>query len=1002
MKQNRYYSWITLVAVFLLTLITLVQKQSLLQAKELPPASASEGALLEQLNQLAGGTVRISYHAETGKVRYIGTSPEMAIPQAALTEQVLTPEVAARGFLAQYGSLFGLTTPDKELDVIRDRTLEDGRSFVRFQQTYQDIPVVGGELIVQVGADQKIISANGEVLPDLSLDVNPDITAENAQQNALKKIAKDYGLDVTQLDADSPELWIYNPILLGSPGQRKNTLVWRLEVTSKELLPIRELVLVDAQLGVVTLSFNQIHAAKDREVYDNNNNPALGLPGNGPVRSEGDAATGVTDVDLAYDYAGDTYDFFFNEHGRDSLDGSGMTIISTVRYCTPTDTCPYANAFWNGTQMAYGDGYAAADDVVGHELTHGVTDFTSHLFYYYQSGAINESLSDMWGEFIDQTNGAGTDSLGVKWLMGEDIPGGAIRSMANPPAFSDPDKITSSNYWCDETDNGGVHINSGVNNKAAYLMTDGGSFNGFTIAGLGISNVADLYYEVQTNMLTSGSNYNDLYDALIQASVDLGYNTTEQQAVKDTLDAVEMSQRPCSSTAIAPVCTGGQTPVNVFFDDMENTSSGNWSSAAISGSNEWYYPQTANPYSFDATNTSSGVYNLWGYDQPSTADFYIAMTSDVSLPANAYMHFKHYWAFEDFNTTTYDGGVVEYSSNGGSSWNDAGPLFLENGYNGAISTADTNPLGGRQAFTAESYGYTASRLDLSSLAGQDVRFRYRIGTDSTADALGWFIDDVRIYTCDIGGNTAPSISGLPDQTIDVNGSKNNAIDLWTYANDVEDADSTLTFTISNSPDSNAGVTIDSNRYIDINPATDWTGSTNVTIQVEDSGNLTDTDTFQVTVTSDYYVYLPIVLKPAPPAPLGPTPGFWESSTGDEFYVTPDRAFVDDFAIYISVTGCGDYKITHILQEPITNDQFSFTGTFYASGSFNSATAANGTDGLTNFNITGCGSVSGGPWTWNATWQDSSQPVFLPAELIGPETAVPTLQSGKTVIVTPLD
>src|SRR5258706_1122332 len=124
-----------------------------------------------------------------------------------------------------------------------------------------------------------------------------------------------------------------------------------------------------------------------------------------------------------------------------------MSLISTVRYCDQNFPCPFQNAFWNGTQMAYGAGFSAADDVVAHELTHGVTQFTSHLLSYYQSGAINESLSDIWGEFVDQTNGSGTDTAAVKWLLGEDIPGtpGGIRNMANPPAFGDPDKMTSPN-----------------------------------------------------------------------------------------------------------------------------------------------------------------------------------------------------------------------------------------------------------------------------------------------------------------------------------------------------------------------------------------------------------------------------------------------------------------------------------------------------------------------------------------------------------------------------
>ena len=107
---------------------------------------------------------------------------------------------------------------------------------------------------------------------------------------------------------------------------------------------------------------------------------------------------------------------------------------------------------------------------------------------------------------------------------------------------------------------------------------------------------------------------------------------------------------------------------------------------------------------------------------------------------------------------------------------------------------------------------------------------------------------------------------------------------------------------------------------------------------------------------DKKVYLPLVPNSYPP-PSGPTPGFWQQSGGAmEFYVTADRAFVDDFAININVTGCGSYKITHLLQEPISGNSFSFTGPFYASGTFSSQTAASGTTGLTNF-----------PYPWVRLW-----------------------------------
>ena len=119
-------------------------------------------------------------------------------------------------------------------------------------------------------------------------------------------------------------------------------------------------------------------------------------------------------------------------------------IISTVRLCPSPCECPFANAFWNGTQMVYGEGFAAADDVDAHELTHAVTEYSANLYYYMQSGALNESFSDIFGETVDLTNGGGTDTPAVRWLMGEDVPFGAIRNMMNPTPFGDPGKMGDS------------------------------------------------------------------------------------------------------------------------------------------------------------------------------------------------------------------------------------------------------------------------------------------------------------------------------------------------------------------------------------------------------------------------------------------------------------------------------------------------------------------------------------------------------------------------------
>jgi len=713
----------------------------------LPAQEGTAPALLRRLREASGGQARISYHSQTGMVRFFGTPPDRPAPRPAGLHASSTPEDAARAFLTEYGALFGLTDAACELRVMRTQSADRGRAFVRFRQVYRDVPVLGGELVVQLDQERNVVSVNGEVLPALQVNVSPQVAPEVARETALETVAKLERVARDALDASNPELWLYNPILLGAPGIPQTRLVWRSEVRSTQALPVRELMLVDAQTGAAALYFNQIDTSRYREVYDNQNNPDVGLPGSGPVRVEGQPPTGVLDADLAYDYAGSTYDFYCSVHGRDGIDNRGMRLISTVRYCDEESDRPYENAFWNGVQAVFGAGFAAADDVVAHELTHGVTDHESNLFYYMQSGAINEAFSDIWGEFIDLTNGAGNDTPAVHWLHGEDLPGGANRSLSDPPAFGHPDRMTSPYYYCGARDGGGVHINSGVANKAAFLMTDGGAFNGKTVVGLGIPKVAKIWYEVQTHLFTSASDYQDLYDCLQQACADLvgtaGITAADCRQVKNALDAVEMGQQPeLCAVGEALVCTTGRSPVSLFFDDLESGSD-NWTSNAAIGDDLWY---RAHEYA------TSGRYSLWGDDPSTRNDHAVTMLNDISLPAgsNAYLHFRHAYDLEAGDASLYDGAVVEYSTDGGSTWRDAGAFFTENGYNGSVSGAYDNSLAGRRAFGGQSYGYVSSRLDLGSLAGRHVRFRFRVGSDTSVGGRGWYIDDVRIYTCSSG------------------------------------------------------------------------------------------------------------------------------------------------------------------------------------------------------------------------------------------------------------
>ena len=217
-----------------------------------------------------------------------------------------------------------------------------------------------------------------------------------------------------------------------------------------------------------------------REVYDAH--AKNDLPGQ-KTRFEGEPATGNVEADQVYDYTGIVRDFYLKEYGRNSIDGAGMKFVSTVDYRQdPNKT--FNNAFWNGQQMAYGKPDDSSPfktfvllDVTGHEITHGVTEKEANLTYFGQAGALNESLSDVYGELIQQYSKHQTADQ-ADWLVGggiwkDGIKGRALRDMVNPGTAYDDPKLGKDPQPADMAhfvktwkDNGGVHINSGIPNRA--------------------------------------------------------------------------------------------------------------------------------------------------------------------------------------------------------------------------------------------------------------------------------------------------------------------------------------------------------------------------------------------------------------------------------------------------------------------------------------------------------------------------------------------------------
>ncbi len=736
------------------------------------------------LDQLPASTT-VGIHAGTGRVRFLGGTSARPLMRTTLLRRVagttgrarvadtvaLAPSVAARAFLARTAPLFGVSDPTRDLTLERTQRLGARGSVVRFEQTRRGIPVLGGELLVRLDRRGSVLAATGEALPahdDVS--THATVRASVARRTAAVWLARDTGARSTSVTTHSEGLTILDQRILGGPAVPGPRLVWSIDARApmaSDGMPAHAQVLVDARDGGVLQAIDRVETGLDRRVCDSRNKRSADFVCRRPyARVEDEGQTGVGQVDAAYRLMGVVDAFYRDRFGRDGLDGDGAPMVATVRYCSLTQ-CHLPNAFWEWgpQQVAFGDGWASADDIVGHEFTHGVLDHEARLFYAYQSGAINEGFADIFGEFIDLTYSGGKDTAGTRWLIGEDLPGGPLRDLQTPGRYGYPDRIGSPRYAVGAYDQGGVHINSAIAGKAAALITDGGSFNGSSVKALGLTKAALIEYEAMTNLLTSAADYNDLYNALQQACIDLvgtkGISYADCTSVRQAVKATEMDQRPRSGgPRTAATCSSGKSAQTTWSDDFEDTASSKaaWDARVLHGTRDtWYYPQNPNnDPGWDGTWASSGSRNLFGDDPAIRTDVAMTMTRSVKLPTGARLRFEHGFQFDADSSRNYDGGVVEISIDGGS-WKDGRKYMVQSAYNGTITSSRGSPIKGRKAFVGSSRGWGATRLDLSSLAGRKVRIRCRLATDSKAGSLGWYIDDVRIYRC-VRDDTRPTVT----------------------------------------------------------------------------------------------------------------------------------------------------------------------------------------------------------------------------------------------------
>jgi len=272
-----------------------------------------------------------------------------------------------------------------------------------------------------------------------------------------------------------------------------------------------------------------------RTLYDCENGTSL--PGR-QVRDEGDKPTSDASVNRAYAGLGATFELLLSAYGRSSIDGKGLPLIGSVHYGHE-----YNNAFFDGEQMVFGDGdgeifldFTYAIDVIAHELAHGLTQYTANLRYEGQSGALNESVSDVFGSLVKQYS-LGQSAEQADWLIGAGllaprVSGDALRSMKAPGTAydddalgKDPQPASMEEYVETEEDNGGVHINSGIPNRAFYLLAAALGGNAWERAG-------QIWFDVLTGgELTATADFAEFARLTVAAAGDRFGERGEREAV---------------------------------------------------------------------------------------------------------------------------------------------------------------------------------------------------------------------------------------------------------------------------------------------------------------------------------------------------------------------------------------------------------------------------------------------------------------------------------------
>ena len=482
-----------------------------------------------------------------------------------------TEKLNSEAFLNKYRTELGLGSMDSYLlkSISKGR---DGSEHFHYQQMYQSIPVEAGELILHL-LDNAVYLANGEIISGIKTSISPSLDESTAFRKALEYFpAELYRWERDGQSRPQGELCFLDKNFAKDPDSYR--LSWKFDIHSTAPED-RNWVYIDAENGALNLALSRIHTHDTGAVvtkysgtqpiyttYSNDSSKYIlhdSLSGGGVFTYNMKEGTNKSNAIDFYDddnywdnfnsqldeAAGDAHwgaervlFYFKDNYNRLSYDDLNSPLVSFVHFDSS-----FVNAFWNGQEMTYGDGNGAGFgpltslDIVAHEIAHGVTQFSADLIYQGESGALNESFSDIFGAAIEFA----FDSAGGDWKMGEDImnTGSGIRNLRDPSLFNDPDTYLGNN-WANGLfiDYGYVHSHSGVQNFWYYLLSDGDTGindnnDAYDIEGLGFQKAADIAYYNLTNYLTRFSNYQDARMGAIQSAISL-YGACSNEYIQTT------------------------------------------------------------------------------------------------------------------------------------------------------------------------------------------------------------------------------------------------------------------------------------------------------------------------------------------------------------------------------------------------------------------------------------------------------------------------------------